>query len=287
MRIFFLIFFILGTIGLLLFSHLFTKENINTWTGVAKNAALQGYPSGLVLDISAASWVVTNASGPVVFSKDMIVELFSWAKFMSMYKNSMNNGWSKETNMHKWYDTNGMNPYENILVIDTASTGNIESYNTMALLTKTQLIIQARANEKRVYEVASAMQGQPAIHITPESAKISIESAANNVMSNSDKITGVVYTFIAITLLIALIIGSFFVWLFSAIVLYLYALIVRLVSKALQTEYTYQQAYSMSVLWFTLPFLLILSSTWFKIILLCIIVGRVMYLHKKRNTKKD
>jgi hypothetical protein len=62
MRIFFLIFFILGTIGLILFSNLFTKENINTWTEVAKNAALQGYPSGLVLDISAESGVTTNTT---------------------------------------------------------------------------------------------------------------------------------------------------------------------------------------------------------------------------------
>jgi hypothetical protein len=68
-----------------------------------------------------------------------------------------------------------MGQYQNVLVIDPSSTGNIESYNTIALLTNTQLIIQARANEKRVYEISSAMQGQPAIHITPESAKMGIE----------------------------------------------------------------------------------------------------------------
>jgi hypothetical protein len=101
--------------------------------------------------------------------------------------------------------------YENILVIDAYSTGDIESYNTLALLTNTQLIIQARANEKRVYEISSAMQGEPAIHITPESAKMGIESASNGVTSNAGKITNTVYTLVAIILLMILIIGSFFV----------------------------------------------------------------------------
>jgi hypothetical protein len=138
-----------------------------------------------------------------------------------------------------------------------------------------------------VYEISSAMQGQPAIHITPESAKMGIEWASNGVTSNAGKITGVVRGIIAFIALIILIFGSFFVWLFTAIVLYLYALIVWLVSKALQTQYTYKQAYSMSVLWFTLPFLLLFSHTWVRLAVLCIIVGRVMYLNKQRNLKKE
>ena len=166
-------------------------------------------------------------------------------------------------------------------MIDTNSSGSIESYNTIILLNKTQLIAQANKNEKRVYEIAKAMKGNPAIHITPEIALSTINGLVNTITSNAGKIINVSHIVVAVLSLIVLVFGSFFVGLFTASIIYLYALIVWLLSKILKTKYSYKQVYSMSVIGFSLPFCLIFASTFIRVIVLCIIIGRVMYLHKQ------
>ncbi len=269
-RLFFLIFFILGTIGIVIFGHFFTKENLIKWANIAKDIAIQWYPSGLVLDISAESGVVTNSTGPIVFSTASIENIFSGKEFM------MNNRDSK----NRWRYSKG---YENILVIDPNSSGSIESYNTIILLNKTQLIAQANKNEKRVYEVAQAMKGNPAIHITPEIVQSTMNGIVNTITSNAGKIINVSHIVVSVLSLIVLVFGSFLVGLFAALSLYLYALIIWGLSKILKTEYSYKQIYSMSVLGFSLPFCLIFASTFVRVIVLCIIIGRVMYLHKQWN----
>ncbi len=293
MRIVFIMFFVLGTIWCVFFFRFFTPENIIKVTESAKSMALQVYPTGLVLDISAQSGVMTNSTWPIIFSKASLQNIFTWSMFSwDMIKNMGGNN-KKWMQRKKSVDVNGssydpdeMDKYENILVIDTNASGDISSYNTFVLLTKTQLIINANKNEKRVYEIKDAMEGQPDIHITPESAEASIQWAASKIIENADIIARTGYTFVAIFGLIILIFGSFFVGLFTAIILYLYALIVWIVSKAMSTNYTYKQIYSMSVLWFTLPFVLRFTHTRMKFLLLLLIVWRVMYIHKTKKEEK-
>ena len=254
---------------MILFSQFFTKENIINITDTGNEVAIQLYPSWLVLDISAASWVTTNSSGPTIISMNSITNIFSWTKFMMGQKNK------KEENTS----------YANLLVIDTIWTWSIESYNTVALLNNTQLIVQANRNEKRIYEIAQEMKDAADIHITPELVQNKINEFSDNIKNNVDSIMRFSYTMISIFWIFILIFGSFFIGLFAAISLYLYAGIVWIMSKILKTEYSYKQAYSMSVLGFTLPFCLLLASTRVRILVLCIIVWRVMYLHKEWTKK--
>jgi hypothetical protein len=101
--------------------------------------------------------------------------------------------------------------YENIFVLDTHTTGTIESFNSILLLNNKEFIAQANSNEKRVYEVSEAMKNNPAIHITPEIAQNTINDFSNSIKNNVDAITKFTYIAIAIISLIALIFGSFFV----------------------------------------------------------------------------
>lgn len=64
-------------------------------------------------------------------------------------------------------------------------------------------------------------------------------------------------------MVIAMII-SFFMGLWIALMLFLYALGLRLLSKAMRLPYTYQEAYSFAAAGFVLPFLCLFSSWIFK-----------------------
>lgn len=268
-RLFFLISIILGVIGIVFLSKFLTKENIVNVTNTSKDIAIQLYPSWLVLDISAESGVVTNSTGPTIISMNTIKNIFSWTEFMT----------------DKDYKKEESKNYDNLLVIDTVTTWTVESYNTILLLTKTQLIAQANKNEKRIYEIAEAMKGSPAIHITPEIAQSKIDELANRIKDNAWVIIKSVYTIISIIGLIILFFGSFFIGLFAAISIYFYALIIWILSKILKTEYSYKQIYSMTVLGFTLPFCLLFASVGLRVLIICIIVWRVMYLHNKKTNK--
>ena len=256
--------FLLGIAGIIAFSYFATEKNIDKRTIIGKNLALQTYPSGLVLDISPTSGVTTNTTGPVIFSIDRMEWLFSWID-------------TKSDRWHKWYQ------YKNIFVIDTQGTWDVYTHETYALLTNTQLIIQVNDHETRVYDIASTMKNNQPLHVTQASFKRDIEDIETNITSNANKISHIAISIVVISVIILLILWSFIDGLCTAILLYIYAIPVRIISKILWKEYSYKQAYSMSILWFTLPSILRWCGISIKVLVLCIIVWRIIYRTKQWN----
>lgn len=247
---------------------IFTSARILSWVQQGTAIARQAYPQNLAVEISASGGVITNSTGPVFFP-------------LSSFD-------TDKTGMEHHADKKDtMEDVQNVLVIDTlAAPTQISEYNTFALLTKDALVVRGNNSaETKLFALKDVLKDSPAaINITSGVVEQKITQLGNNIVEHKASIVGTTYLMIALFGLLTAVIVSFFIGLFTAIGLYIYAIGLWLLSKAMSKNYTYTESYSFAAAGFVLPFLFFVASWWFKLAILCVIVGRVWYLQGKRNT---
>lgn len=262
---------------------IFTSARILNWVQQGTAIARQAYPQNLAMELSATSGVVTNSTGPVFFP----LSAFGGKKVIIVDEDMKNQTGATMEDMEARSDKkrDDFGGVENLMVIDTLATPTqIDSYNTIALLTKDALVIKGgNKAETKLFALKDVLKDAPgSINITSGVVEEKITALGNAIVNNKSSIMGTTYAMIAVFGLIGAVIGSFFIGLFTALALYLYAIGLWLLSKAMGKNYTYMQSYSFAAAGFVLPFLFVAASWWFKLAILCLIVGRIWYLQSKK-----
>jgi hypothetical protein len=228
MRLSFLLMILTGIVVAIPLALFFTTARILTWVQQGAAIARQAYPQNLAVEISASGGVITNSTGPVFFPLSSF----------DTDKTGMENHPDKK---------DAMGDIQNVLVIDTLATPTqISEYNTFALLTKDALVIKGgNKAETKLFALKDVLKDAPgAINITSGVVEQKITELGNNIVEHKASIVGTTYLMIAAVGLIFALITSFFIGLFTAIGLYIYAIGLWLLSKAMSKNYTYTESYS-------------------------------------------
>jgi len=266
MRLAMLVFGVIALVAMVPLAIAFGPGKVQQLWGKVRTAILAAYPAGLVLDISQASGVVTNATGPVIIP-------------MTVFDNAkMSNG-----------DVDAQ--YTNFLVIDTEATPDmVENYKTAILVTNTVMVIRnSQQGAIRMIPLTSSMETGQELHITSGVVETMITKAEAFLVANKSAIMigaviGGVVGGLVMLALVGLVIG--FV---AAIMIAVYALVVWLVARMIWVKQTYAHAYSRSIIGYVLPCILgwipgLEITRWMQVVILCVIVGRMYYISREDKT---
>ncbi len=285
----------------------FTTEKVASLVAQGQSTIKNAYPQNLAVSISAESGVITNSTGPVYFplssfgsgrDDDHMRGMGMMRRGMDKHmmredKNDMymNKDDDVNTGMMMSGDANtgmmmGRDDIKNLLVIDTLATPTqINDYNTVALLTKDALVVkEGGKGQTRLFALKDMLEDKQPINITSGVVDQKLTEVGNNIVNHRAQLMRTTWAMVAVVWLIVAFVISFFVGLFTAIALFVYAIGLRMLSKAMGMNHTYTQSYSYAAAGFVLPFLFGMASWWFKLALLCVIVGRIWYLQKQRGT---
>ncbi len=258
--------FLLVTVPLMI---LLAEDKIRRAWQRVNNVVSTLYPDDLILQVSQASWVVSNATGPTIIT-------------LAQAQAAIWNPDEVDPDARK-----------NFLVIDTSEDApTLDEYDTYVLVKNSTLEVMSEEWKNDIYPIQdmliwAGVSPTETIVVNQDVIVSTIQSAVENIIAMRRTLWwGVLLGILIFCAFIAL-----FVWLFVAIVMFIHWTLVYLISKTIKGWLTYEQSYSMASSAYTVPFLiyLIYPSFWGRVIITGIISFFVMkrMQQKKNNTVID